>query len=784
MLQVLIRATYLVRKAWVALTVLLLAVGGSSLVYLPLFGLPGYELGLAMAVAVGIFGGSVGIAAAFQERRLIEGRDPRPRRALRMDSPAGSAGAALAAALAINCTAIIVPGAAAIAFALTSTRCDPFLHLGFYPLLVLPSAAIASAAGVLCGFASRRVIGAGALYLLLLLASAAVSFWPVIFGPQVYVYNHFAGYLPGPLYDEALELRTGLLWFRLETLLWTGLIWAAVSALLDMKKGGLGWPRVRPAVLALAAIFTASVVWMEDRATALGLRMTDAALIERLGGTRQTPHFFLIYPRGKRREELDRLVRDLEFRHAQLRSFFGTAPKDPIRVYLYRSAEEKQTLVGADRTQFAKPWRLELHLNDSPFPTTGLKHELAHVMAAPFGSGVFRVTSRFGVWPNMGIIEGAAVAADNPTDELSLHHWAAAMRQHKLAPDVRSLFRSSAFYQSSAQRAYTVAGSFIRYLVETHGPEKFQVLYAQGDFDKAYQRPLEALASEWEAFLDQIPLDQAAVSQAFARFRRGSIFTRPCAREIAKLQTEATQMLSSDPAEALALFRRCARIQPDEPSFRSGEARALEKLDQNAEAARVLAELAERVKSEPALEADVAMAQADLAWKRANVEEVANHLRRVIDLKPRPSLERMARIKRAALAAPKSGGPIWAYFAEEQEEMKLLRLREALDLDAGDRYARYLLGRKSTQLGAPSLGLRYLAQSLERELPESIRREAMRVKVEAEYLAGDCAGVKNDLGHLPDFGESYKAGIQEWLERCDFEERTFKGPLVSGEGFR
>ncbi|HME92118.1 MAG TPA: hypothetical protein VKE49_11895, partial [Myxococcaceae bacterium] len=609
-------------------------------------------------------------------------------------------------------------------------------------------------------------------------------FWPVIFGPQIYVYNHFAGYVPGPLYDEALELRAGLLWFRLQTLLWMGFIWASASALLDMKKGELGWPRLRPAPLALAVICAASVAWIEDRATALGLRMTDSALAERLGGTRRTPHFLLFYPRGKPREELDRLVRDLEFRHEQLRSFFGGAPKEPIRVYLYRSPEEKQILVGADHTQFAKPWRLELHLNDSAFPTSGLKHELAHVIAAPFGSGVFRVTSRFGVWPNMGIIEGAAVAADNPIEELPLHHWAAAMRRHKLAPDVRALFRSSAFYQSSAQRAYTLAGSFIRYLAETHGSEKLQALYAHGDFDKAYQRPLEALASEWEVFLDRIPLDAAAVSQAFARFRRGSIFSRPCAREVATLQTEATQMLSSDPAEALALFRRCAQIQPDEPSFRSGQARALEKLDQNAEAAGLLDELAERVKSEPAMAADVAMAQADLAWKRGDAEHVASFLRAVIDSKPRPSLERMARIKVAALGAPKSGRAIWEYFGEGADELKLLRLREVLDLDRGDRYARYLLGRKSTQLGAPALGLRYLAQSLEGELPESVRREAMRLKIEAQYLAGDCAGVKNDLGHLPDLGQSFKAGIQEWRERCDFEERTFNGPLVSGERFR
>lgn len=781
--QVLLRATYLLRRPGVAAIVLLLAGGGSALVALPLFNVPGYELGLAMGIAVGILGGAVGIASARQERRLIEGRDPRPRNALRSDSAAHSVGRAFAAALLLNAGALVPPCASAVAFALASTRCNPFVHFAFYPLLALPSAVIASGMGVLCGFAARRARWGGLMYALVLLASAGVTLWPVIFGPQVFAYNHFAGYIPGPLYDEALELRAPLAWYRLETLLWSALAWAVASLLLDMKRGTLGAPALRPGPLLLAAIFVAAIAGIESRSGMLGLRTSANGLASQLGGTRQSEHFVLVYGRGKLREELDRVIRDLEFRHQQIRAFLGGAPADRIRVYLYRSADEKQRLVGASSTQFAKPWRLELHLNDSPFPIAGLKHELTHVMAAPYAKSPFRVTARFGIWPNMAIVEGIAVAADNPVDDLSLHQWAAAMRQRKLAPDIRTLFRPDAFYASPAARAYTVAGSFIRYLGETHGPDKLQALYARGDFEGVYQRPLSSLASEWEAFLDKIPLDAAAVSQAFARFRRGSLFSRPCARELVRLQSEATERLRSDPGEALALFRRCEQIQPSEPSFRSGEALALEKLEQNEDAARVLADLAERVKDEPALAAEVAMARADFAWKRGKSEQAADELRNLLALKPGLALDRMARIKLAAIRSPRVGRSLWAYF-RDPEELKLFRLKEALDADPKDPYVTYLLGRRLTQLGAADLGLRYLGHSLSGELPDSIRREALRLRIEAAYLGGDCAAVKNDLGQLPDFGESYKASAGEWLERCDFEERAFHGPLVSQEPFR
>ncbi|HME90356.1 MAG TPA: hypothetical protein VKE49_02960, partial [Myxococcaceae bacterium] len=64
------------------------------------------------------------------------------------------------------------------------------------------------------------------------------------------------------------------------------------------------------------------------------------------------------------------------------------------------------------------------------------------------------------------------------------------------------------------------------------------------------------------------------------------------------------------------------------------------------------------------------------------------------------------------------------------------------------------------------------------------RREAIRLKVEALYLSGDCAGVRNEVGHLPDYGQSFKTSMLEWRARCDFEDRTYSGPVVSQSPFR
>ncbi|MFP2910996.1 hypothetical protein ACLESD_39365 [Pyxidicoccus sp. 3LFB2] len=150
-----------------------------------------------------------------------------------------------------------------------------------------------------------------------------------------------------------------------------------------------------------------------------------------------------------------------------------------------------------------------------------------------------------------------------------------------------------------------------------------------------------------------------------------------------------------------------------------------------------------------------------------------------------PELTRTAQVKLAALDSPARRSAIDAYFRAPQEELRLLLLSRALDALPTDPYLRYLLGRRLHQVGAPSLASEELGRALLAEgLPEELRREAVRLRVESAYLAGDCGAVRHELGALPDFGPAFRATADEWRERCDFEETTFRGPLVPRQAFR
>src|SRR5690348_2354408 len=129
---------------WVPAVVV--AVGGALGVLLPLFELPGLELGLLVAALCTLLGGWTGAAAAEELRRV-----PRPS-VPRVPSP----GPGVAAARAVGAATLVLWGAAAVPFllavlrAVLTTRCDPFAQAAFFPLLVLPAALLAAAAGAFC----------------------------------------------------------------------------------------------------------------------------------------------------------------------------------------------------------------------------------------------------------------------------------------------------------------------------------------------------------------------------------------------------------------------------------------------------------------------------------------------------------------------------------------------------------------------------------------------------------------------------------------------------------
>ena len=178
---------------------------------------------------------------------------------------------------------------------------------------------------------------------------------------------------------------------------------------------------------------------MSLQAQKLHWKAAVAQLDAELGGRMETEHLVLHFPREKKDEERALLARDAENDVRAVARFFGIPPGPRIEIYLYRSAEEKRTLIGAAETSFTKPWLRQIHTNDAPVPHPILRHELVHAIGAQVADGPWGVPG--GLVPKMALVEGVAVAADWPPGEFTLHEEARALDDLHRLPDLRRLFR-------------------------------------------------------------------------------------------------------------------------------------------------------------------------------------------------------------------------------------------------------------------------------------------------------------------------------------------------------
>lgn len=749
----------------------LTAVIGLGLTGLPLVGNLGYEHAFVLGPMATLGGVGVGIADA---------RAARARDALALGTLARAGARELAILSAI---AFAMP----LVGSLWQRSCEPLGGAAFFAMGPMICAALGWVCGIWAGALARSDRRAMLLGLTPMIVSTAIGLWRLYAHPVVFAFDPFWGYFSGSVYDEAVSVGPTYLRFRGYNALGAAAALVAFAAFVGPDGRLRVLPR-REVVARLGFVALLALPW-----AAIGLRGSHHgftadrdSITEVLSSTLETEHFVIRYaPRSADAREIAAIGREHEFAWATLRARMnGREPSGKVESFVFPSTELKRRLMGAGTVQVAAPWRRQIYLDHRPFPHPVLHHELAHVFGATVGDSLLGI-SRSGLAINIGLIEGFATAmAPREAERLDLHDQAKVLRALGKLPELGPIM-GAGFFGKSSQVAYTAAGSFCLYLLETRGFEPLGVLYQTGgDFERAYGGPLAPLEAEWIAFLDaRTGVRDEDVAAAAQRFRRTSVFERPCAHRAAEVRSEIERASARGQFdEAIGSWRELCRIEPEQPEHGLGLAGALAIAGELDGAAGVLDELARTPDLTATILAAIAERRGDVELARGDRIAAAQAYAAAMAQPQGESRLRLLQLRIAATDDPELTPLVLRYLApfdaDGDDMVRAIQAAaaaaEIARLPRHQGLGNYLLARQllNVQGSAAAAGLLVEALAHPDSLPSPEMIRAARIALlEADVIRGEFARARSTLATLraePDLGHGQLASYDEWAARIVF----------------
>ncbi|MBR58762.1 MAG: hypothetical protein CMH54_12170, partial [Myxococcales bacterium] len=499
--------------------------------------------------------------------------------------------------------------------------------------------------GVSLGISVRRWIRGRSLWwglgigLCLLLMSVGYHLYRLYTEPSVFFFHPIAGYFAGPIYDLQVHIGVGYVLHRL----W----WCGAFFLLFLP-----WCR-RKAIWA-----GVGVIWLLvgfGLKSHLGIDPGRTAIMNTLTRT-HTGTYVTVHAdqRGYTKEEVQLLSRVLDFHSYEVSQWLGfTEPPRKVDALIFRDAKQKKRLMGAGRTEIAKPWLHEVYVGGTNADDPVLRHELAHAIAGALVASPLEVPTSMGIWPRMGFIEGLATAATWESGSLTPHGWSAMMEELGIRPSLQSLLSPTGFYGAYGPTAYTVSASFMHWYREEFGVEALRRLYRTGNFGAG--QSLKRLEARWvdECLKPESKrLGPNARRLAKERFQRRAAYQRPCAFELEdKVRTALRPARAGDLHQSEPRLDRLISVVGGDPQFRALRLRAA-RLAGDAvamiDAARELATV-DDVRSRPNLWGRVVQSWSDALWWMDFPNEAAATLEQIdTDLLDR-SLARSITVRRVLL---------------------------------------------------------------------------------------------------------------------------------------
>lgn len=368
------------------------------------------------------------------------------------------------------------------------------------------------------------------IYILVIVTFILIPLFELYYYPQIYFYSPLIGYFPGTIYDEDISVDSKLLFYRLINFTLVFFIYKIVKRNVYNNR-----------VISVSVILILLIIGFLSKPL-LGFSTSENELLKHLNKTLDEKNF-TIYASELDSLERKNIINHVHYYYSEFEKSLSVKPLKKIKIFLFENPQQKKKLFGSENANIAKPWLYHIYLDKTNWKNS-VKHEMAHIFSAEFGSSFLSLAGDF----NPFLIEGFATSQDPFINNISIDYLAALHYQKTKKNLVSELYHKLNFFEFNSTLSYLYSGSYVKFLIENYGIEKFKKFYSSNDFKNVYGQEIDKVFEKYISYLQTIQID---FSDKFFNyyFARESLLQKSCTRFTAKIIKEAWQYYSEGKIE-------------------------------------------------------------------------------------------------------------------------------------------------------------------------------------------------------------------------------------------